>query len=725
MKRTLCLLLCAALLATPAAAASESSTTDQRLSQVTQTVKNILQLDNSYTSFHGELQEDPLRTLWRLEWTTDDQSTLSVTADEDGTIYRYQYTPASSDSQSSSRLPAFPSVSQETARQTAQNFANTVLQGYESVDLSQSDDTPILATSHTHSFSADLQLYGLPSPIALNVAVDGDTGTLLRYSRTDSYTTYVGTPVDPASLGLSADRSQNAQAYDKATALLGDETTLLLEYVLNDDGKTASLRYLPASTDDWYVDAKTGKLTNLTQTTRALYDKYGGAIGSTGSADAAAESSANSGLSDAEQAGIAQMEGVLDKQTLDSKMRSWPELGLTGYNLATCSYAIDAESGTVYANMRYTRTEGNNLRHQRIQVNAKTGEIENIYGSSWIEAGFTPKYTLKDAQAIAESFLSRLWPDQYKTCALYESTEADPDSDTAEHVFFYSQKVNGYFFPRNSITISVNALTGAVTYLTRSFDAQPAFDSADGLISAEAAHAAWMDTFDTRLGYLEVPEEASASAEGAQLAEMGYPFVDRLTLAFYLEQPTRMQGIDAKTGQPIAWQSGGQDITYSDLSSTWAASAAQALALYDVGWLGGTLQPTKPLTQLDLMALLCSVDGYLVDLSEEDAADQIYDYAISSGMLSRSAREDDRLITRAELVKVILDNGGYGDAAQIPGIFRCTFSDAQDIPEAYYGYAAIAQGLHMVSGDEAGRFATSQTATREEAISMLYQFMAR
>lgn len=722
MKRTLCLLLCAALLATPAAAASESSTTDQRLSQVTQAVKNTLKLDNSYTSFHGELQEDPLRTLWQLEWTADDQSTLTVTADEDGTIYRYRYEPADTNSQSSDKLPSFPAISRETARQTAQDFAEQVLQDHESVDLSQSDSTPSLTSSSTHSFSTDLELYGLPSPISLSITVDGDTGKLLRYSRNDSYTTYIGTPVDPASLGLSADPSQNAQAYDKATALLGEQATLRLEYVLNDDGKTASLRYLPASTDDWYVDAKTGKLTNLTQKTRALYDKYGGAMGS---ADAAAEATANSGLSDAEQAGIAQMEGVLDKQTLDSKMRSWPELGLTDYTLASCIYSIDAEDGTVYANLRYTRTEENNLRNDWIQVNAKTGEIESVSGSSWTEAGFTPKYTLTDAQAIAESFLSRLWPDQYKTCALYESTEADPDSDTAQHVFVYSQKVNGYFFPRNSITISVDALTGAVTYLNRNFDAQPTFDSADGLISAETAHAAWMDTFDTRLGYLEVPEEASASTEGAHLAEMGYPFVDRLTLAFYLEQPTRMQGIDAKTGQPIAWQSGEQDITYSDLSSTWAASAAQALAHYNIGWLGGALQPTKSLTQLDLMALLCSVDGYLVDLSEENAADRVYDYAIGCGILTRSAREDDRLMTRAELVKVLLDNGGYGEAAQISGIFRCTFSDAQDIPEAYYGYAAIAQGLHMVSGDEAGRFAAGQTATREEAISMLYQFMAR
>ena len=72
-----------------------------------------------------------------------------------------------------------------------------------------------------------------------------------------------------------------------------------------------------------------------------------------------------------------------------------------------------------------------------------------------------------------------------------------------------------------------------------------------------------------------------------------------------------------------------------------------------------TLQPTKALTQLDLMALLASVDGFLIDLSEEDAADQIYDYAIGSGLLARGDRDDDKLITRAELVKTILDHGGH------------------------------------------------------------------
>ena len=128
---------------------------------------------------------------------------------------------------------------------------------------------------------------------------------------------------------------------------------------------------------------------------------------------------------------------------------------------------------------------------------------------------------------------------------------------------------------------------------------------------------------------------------------------------------------------------------------------------------------------VDLLALLASTNGILVDLSEDGAEEQVYEHAYMLGLLQRTEREDTRLVTRAELVKMLLDSGGYGKAAQIPDIFRCTFADADRIPQAYYGYAAIAQGLGIVSGDEHGNFAAGQVATREEAIAILYQFMAR
>ena len=94
MKKLLSLALAAALacsLAVPAAAAGESA--EQRLTQVTQKVKQTLGIPDSYTTFYGELTQDEISPYWRLNWEGEEAS-LTVYAGEDGKIYRYQYSPA-------------------------------------------------------------------------------------------------------------------------------------------------------------------------------------------------------------------------------------------------------------------------------------------------------------------------------------------------------------------------------------------------------------------------------------------------------------------------------------------------------------------------------------------------------------------------------------------------------------------------------------------------------
>lgn len=714
MKRFVSLLLCAALFLTPAAAASPSHTTDQRLTEVTQSVKATLGLDNRFSSFSGTLREDALRPLWDLTWEAPDGSSLDVTAGEDGTIYRYWYTPAEVPDLTQSPLPALPAVSRETAQQTALDFAGRVLGPNERCDLSQ-DRHSVAPLSADHRFSGTLYRYDLPTPIHLSFSVDPATGQLLSFSRSDGDIAYTGTPIDPKTLGLSADRTQNASAYDSAARQLTEPLSLRLEYKMDANTQTASLHYLPVETDSYYVDARTGKRVNLTEQMEHASETMGGR------AENAAAADAGGSLSEAEQAGIAQMEGVLSRDALDGKVRAYAALGLSGWTLSECRYAIDDTDGTVCATLRYTQDTADDFRSRWVTVDAKAGTIESVTGStSWLDADEKPAIPLDTAQKTAEAFVRQLWPEQFASCALYGSHKTEPDGPAC-HRFVFSQQVNGYFFPENHITVSVDAQDGAVTGLNRDFDAQPAFDSPDGIIPEAQARAAWLDTFETRLGYLAVPD-----ASAAQAAELGYPSAGSLALAFYLEQPAPMQGIDAKSAQPIPWDEPDSRIpAYPDLSSSWAADRAQTLANAGIGWLGGALQPTKSLTQLDLLALVYSVEREAVDPSDADAADNVYAYAFHTGFLSRADRDDDKPVSRGELVQTLLDFGGYGAAARIPGIYRCTFSDADTIPQAYYGYAAIAQGLSMVTGDESGRFAAGQTATREEAISMLYQLLAR
>ena len=623
MKRTARALLAAVLavaLALPAAAADP---TDQRMTQVTQAVKEQLNIGDSYIKFYGDLTENEFNTYWTLNWEKEGE-TLRVEAGEDGTIYSYDLRreegyayPTDSDS-----TTAFPTLSRAEALPYAQAFADQVLHAPESVKLTAQEESGQVG-ARTYGFQAQLLLYGLSSPIGVWVEVDTRDGTVVGYQRDDLYQTYLNEPIDPAPYGDMA---------DKASSLLKGTLKLKLEYVPDEsDPGRAVLRYVPVYGDDYYVDAATGKLVNLTQ----LYQELEKGEGDNGATGGAESGDGSNSLTDVEQEGIAQMAGVWSKEDLDKKARTFAPLKLDGWTLYSCSYQLNRESGEVKATLRYTRDqEGSSSR--TITLDGKTGALLSASGYAWTEEDYTPAVSQQTAQKTAEDFLASLWGEQWKSCALYESTSAGDGNRV--HVFTFAQKVNGYFYPTNSITVGVDSADGTILRLSRSFDSTPTFDDPAGVITEQAALDAWFATYTVTPGYTAVPRR-----------------LDRY---------------------------GSQ---YQDLIAR----------------------------------------GYLADLSQEEAADQVYDQAVSMGLITRSQRQDDKLVTRAELTRVLLDWGGYGNAAIIPGIFQCSFTDRGNIPAEYYGYAAIAQGLGMVQGDAAGRFLPNRTATRLEAVVMLYQLMDR
>ena len=112
-----------------------------------------------------------------------------------------------------------------------------------------------------------------------------------------------------------------------------------------EDEHQAVLRYLPGSWDEFYVDARTGELVNLTELEEKMLD---GGVGMGGNAagDSSTEESAPSapspenGLSQAEQEGIQKLEGVLSSGELDGRLRAVTEYGLKGFTLASASYRL-------------------------------------------------------------------------------------------------------------------------------------------------------------------------------------------------------------------------------------------------------------------------------------------------------------------------------------------------------------------------------------------------
>lgn len=746
-RKLLALALCAALtlgLAVPALAAE---TDDQALMAVTAKVKETLGLDTEvFTDFQGWAEEDALLgKRWNLEWQGDGVR-LSITADDQGKVYGYNRFDSVSEDVAVNvwymggklNIPRLPEDKSTAAFQTAQDFLNTVLEtGLESVELENSY-APSLR-QNTYRYSGTVLLNGLPSPITCSITVRASDLAVTGFWRNDQSSGYVGGVPSPTT----------TRSEEQARSLLHSTIDMKAQYVLESDGKTAMVRYVPLSGDTYYVDAKSGQLVNLTE----LYDQLRKGGGSSANKyfntmEAAADMAAPSaGLTRAEQDGAAILTGALSKEDIDAALKkAWPEMGLGAYTLAAASYSIaekdipegqerTPEDYTVSCRLTYSKQEGQLIRSKFITVEAKTGQVKSLWSTRSYRGedkdSFKVNVSFADAQPTADTIMKSFAGPRANLLALAESVDARVEN-VWEHIYTYQHTAGGYFYPGNYYTIGVDATDGTLSRIESSFDDDVVLQVPGKVVTKDQAIDAYLAAMAVPYGYLEVP--VSISLVGGDimplLKEAGYSYVESLKPGYTLTQPEKgyVEGVYAESGEAVVRAYDPQeqeDLGYDDLDGHWVKDAALALAHFGIGLRGGSLAPDQTLTQLDMVALLASVEGYVYDATQatKDETDSLYDYAYSLGLVTPETRDEDKAVTRGELVKLILDAAGYERIAALKGIFRCDFSDAAQIGDGDMGYAALAQGLGLVNGGSGGVYAPARQATRAEAVAMLYQYM--
>jgi len=706
----------------PAAAAPAA---DARLASVTAQVKKTLGLNtDAYTEFYGDLAEDILSPSWYLDWGGEDGS-LSITTTENGKILSYRRYANTISGSSGAFAPSFPAGSQDSAMAAAKAFLNKVLVRGETATM---EARPVRLDATAYRFSGEILLNGLSAGLSYSISVDCADNEVTSFSRDDINGRVMG--------GIPSASAKTTQS--KARTTLRDTLALRLEYVLPEDGgKQAVLRYLPEYGDEYYVDAKTGKLVNLTELARTVEEgaMAGGSLNGALKDEAAAEApEAESSLSKAEQQGADKLKGVLSRDALDAKARAITALGLASYTLSGADYTVTRESNEnapaeVIATLRYGRQVNGISWRRTVTLDAKTGKLMDVYSSGRMpEDPVERTVDTAAAKAAAASFLTAQCGTQFSQCDLYTSTDALENDTRISHSFTYAQKVNGYFYTGNSIYVGVDATDGSISSYSNSFDDEVTFDSAVGILTTDQAIDAWLDTYEVQLGYILVPTAIDYSRpEYKPLMDYGIGYLYKLTLGYTLQREDYLLGIDAKTGKAVepSWASEEDGIRYSDVAGHWAQDKIEKLAEFGVGYTGGNFSPNAALTQLDLIALLASTEGYIYDASREKAADDLYEYAYRLGILAKSERNDKAVLTRTAAVKLILNAVGYGPVAQLQGIFRTKFADDISIPAESYGYVALAQGLGMVNGDASNRFLPNANTTRAQAAVMLYNLMAR
>lgn len=720
-KRVLSALLAPMLLLAMAAPGMAAAGGDsaQRLTAVTEKVKSSLGLDTRrYKNFSGQLTEGELAPTWRLSWSGEDGS-LEITATESGKILSY-YLYSDDENRDSAPL-SLPKRDPARAKAAAAVFLEKVLDAYESVDLEDAADQSVSLRQTRYYFRGTVKLNGCPSPLSFSLAVRSSDYAVAQFRRDCLESGYLG------SLPAANFRTSQSQA----EPLLQSTLSMRLEYVLEDEGNRAVLRYLPNAIHKFYVDDATGALVDLTKLYEGLEggDRKGSA---SMSPETGADASAGgNSLTQAEQLGADKLKGTLSREALDQKARAVTQLGLDSYTLASASYReeeLEPDAPAIIAQLSYAKRVEDGTFRRIVTLDAKTGGLLRVYSSRPQAPDEENKVSEDAARKTAEAFLSAQQKSRFAQCAAYAGDLGDQRENGRYGAwrFQYARQEQGYFFPHDQFTVEIDAADGSVSSYAQSWSKNVRFDSTRGIISEEQAFGAYYKTFRLVKGYVAVPQKLDLSdPEHAPLVEMGYRALNSLKLGWQLSATERSAlGIDAKTGQPVLREeSSGGTLTYSDLEGSQAKQAVEALAEYGIGYAGGRFRPEKQLTQLDLAALLASTQGLVIDpdnLAEGDA-DRVYRAAYGMGALRREDRNDGKVLSRLDVIRCLLDAGGYGPAARLQGIYRTDFSDAGDIPDDLLGYAALAQALKLADG----RLNPGQSAARTDAALMLFAFMGR
>lgn len=698
-------------------ALAADSTMDQELTQVTQTVKQAVSVDSDYEKFDGTLNDMGVLRCWQLHWTSSNGKSLNILATSAGKIMQYSLNRGVPVVSSGKYAPQIAKVSPEQAAKSAAAFFKKVASTGESIETPECAGTA--SFDGTYSLKARLRLDGIPSGIQAQFSVSAADGVVTYFSRSDSNAAFVNTRPSSTPVVSAADAAKS----------LNGTVNLELQYV--NDGEKAVLRYLPVSTDTFYVDAQTGKLINLTEAWKSL--RFGTPEIANG--NNATTSQKDENLTPAEQAAVQKLKGVQSKEQLDAAVRKVTALGLERYALSAANYAQSGDSGDITCTLIYKRTlardELNSVTAQEygdgsgyqqaklITINAKTAEL--ISGWSWSSSAKEKEADPSALQPAADAFLKFFAPAYVSHIALYDSEKNGN--------FRYDRKENGYFYHDNSVNISIDPADGSVMDFSTNWDESLKFQPAGTPVSPQAAKDAYCAAFTTRLQYISHPVSVDVTIPiWKTYADCCGTIAYRYVLGYMNETDgDAVLGVDAATGKVVR-NTETAALPYTDIANSFAGAKIQALADSGIRFNDtAKFLPDAKLTEQDLLVLLLNSDNYhfsTEDLSDKDTLEQIYTAAWERGFLPQGQRSPTHAVTRLELAKAIVSASPYGQAAELKGIFTTNFKDANQVKAADLGYLAIAQGLGLTSGSN-GKFYPARTATREEAAVMLYNYMSR
>lgn len=406
------------------------------------------------------------------------------------------------------------------------------------------------------------------------------------------------------------------------------------------------------------------------------------------------------GLSPREQQEVDAVAGLKTADEIFSAVKKIPELSVPSDLTVRSKQIYKTEDGyqirLYYSNAKDDQAEDESTS-LNLTADAETGKIlsYNRYDSNWQE-----EKTQNPEKA--DAFLKAYYPAEYAACRKVEEQNEGEEKIVRPWVN-YQRIVNGALYPENGLYAYYNTAKGYITTFYCTWDSDTSyFPDAKKAKTPEDAYALIFEKYPLKMIYLET--------------ENGYRPVWTLS-----ESWIQLDAISGKFTEYDGKEVDDFKPAYTDLSGHWAEQIVNQLANYGVAIRSEKFMPDQEITQAEYLTLLCEAMYPYDDFREED---YVYETMLRRKVLTADEKNPNGTITKETAICYLLRVMGMQKVAELPGIYRCDFSDESEITPALYGYCALAKGFGIVNGANQ-QLQPQKTATRAEAVTLIYQYLTK
>ncbi len=752
MKRiiSLCLVFCMAFSSMCSAVSAESAGNSAEMENVLVQVKSKIDIEKQYSEFSYRYNSRDENSYWVFTWGWPDNGDIQIQADDRGRIISYRkwnYT-----SGKESRAPSFTRLEAQARATTFVKKAIPEVYGA----LGNEPEYMVNSQSLCYSFTYNRFENGIPCiNQQVNVRVNYVTGDVESMSVEWLY-------------DVEFKKVEKPIGQEKAKKIWKEKTDLELKYLydlsgIDSVGKTvkAFLAYVPTQ-DAKSINAETGEI--LEQEYEWVYD-YGADDAVTEDMSAAGAGASNSQankvqLSEEELKKIAEHDNLLTLNQADKKVRELSELSLnanfriSSSNLIADSYAYPVaygeQEGVGYSwRIVYTGpvTKGQSPQSIYVTVDARTGELESYrdYETNDLSADMKASLTAAQAKTISDRFIKKVSKDKAGKVLDAEATEISSWNSNGNKVqtgwdFKYTRANDGIPTASDSVNISVNRMTGKITFYTCVWQESVQFEAASGIIGKDAAIAAYIDNACVNLEYhtfMTYLYNTESEVEEKSIGYLGDGVKNKKStvLVYSFESPSTV--ISAKSGKYIDFS--GTEVekthgnkTFSGYADTKGHYAEREISLLaDIGVLPqrDKFMPHQNIKQKEfLYYLFMGANTYRMynqaGIADTAVIDEVYASAISAGVITEKEINREAAVSRYQAIRFLVRYMGLGKLASDHSIFRVGFKDAAEIPKEYLGFVANGKSMQIISGSH-GSFNGSLSLTNGDAAKIIYNTLKK